>query len=160
MLFQEMLSRSSLETQKLELMSAMSELKLQQAALERENLELRTNFVTSTVGSAALINGGLTNGSGGGAAITNVLNNNSITSSLLRRPQIITNTRMVGMSPSTPGGASLISSPIHHGSHGSLPQTAISPITPKSSTASFCYHLIDSEHIQRFIDDHRQQRQP
>lgn len=40
----EMLSRSSLETQKLELMSAMSELKLQQAALERENLELRTTY--------------------------------------------------------------------------------------------------------------------
>lgn len=38
-----MLSRSSLETQKLELMSAMSELKLQQAALERENLELRSS---------------------------------------------------------------------------------------------------------------------
>ncbi|PNF43596.1 hypothetical protein B7P43_G03207 [Cryptotermes secundus] len=37
----EMLSRSSLETQKLELLSAMSELKLQQAALERDNLELR-----------------------------------------------------------------------------------------------------------------------
>lgn len=37
-----MLSRSSLETQKLELMSAMSEMKLQQAALEREVLELRT----------------------------------------------------------------------------------------------------------------------
>jgi hypothetical protein len=36
-----MLSRSSLETQKLELLSAMSELKLQQAALERDNLELR-----------------------------------------------------------------------------------------------------------------------
>lgn len=36
-----MLTRSSLETQKLELMSAMSELKLQQASLERENLELR-----------------------------------------------------------------------------------------------------------------------
>lgn len=37
-----MLSRSSLETQKLELMSIMSELKLQQAALEREILELKT----------------------------------------------------------------------------------------------------------------------
>ncbi|PSN55690.1 hypothetical protein C0J52_03196 [Blattella germanica] len=37
----EMLSRSSLETQKLELLSAMSEMKLQQAALERDNLELR-----------------------------------------------------------------------------------------------------------------------
>ncbi|XP_049293574.1 uncharacterized protein LOC125769135 isoform X8 [Anopheles funestus] len=136
LLQREMLSRSSLETQKLELMSAMSELKLQQAALERENLELRTNFVTNTVGSAGLINGGLTNGNGSGATITNVLNNNSITSSLLRRPQIITNTRMVGMSPSAPG-ASLISSPIHHGSHGSLPQTAISPITPKTPPASY-----------------------
>lgn len=39
---QEILTRSSLETQKLELMSAMSELKLHQAALERENLELRS----------------------------------------------------------------------------------------------------------------------
>lgn len=39
----EVLSRSSLETQKLELMSIMSELKLQQAALERENLELRNS---------------------------------------------------------------------------------------------------------------------
>lgn len=42
-----MLSRSSLETQKLELMSAMSELKLQQAALERENLELRTSHLNN-----------------------------------------------------------------------------------------------------------------
>ncbi|KAJ3630200.1 hypothetical protein MTP99_011407 [Tenebrio molitor] len=40
----EVLSRSSLETQKLELMSIMSELKLQQAALERENMELRSQF--------------------------------------------------------------------------------------------------------------------
>ncbi|XP_030767811.1 liprin-beta-2 isoform X3 [Sitophilus oryzae] len=37
----EVLSRSSLETQKLELMSIMSELKLNAAALERENMELR-----------------------------------------------------------------------------------------------------------------------
>lgn len=37
-----MLSRSSLETQKLELMSAISEMKLQQATLERENYELRS----------------------------------------------------------------------------------------------------------------------
>lgn len=36
-----MLSRSSLETQKLELMTALSELKLHRAALERENVELR-----------------------------------------------------------------------------------------------------------------------
>ncbi|XP_056632036.1 uncharacterized protein LOC130442070 isoform X2 [Diorhabda sublineata] len=41
----EILSRSSLETQKLEMMSLVSELKLQQAALERENAELRnTHF--------------------------------------------------------------------------------------------------------------------
>lgn len=37
----EMLTRSSLETQKLELMSAISELKLAIAGIERENLELR-----------------------------------------------------------------------------------------------------------------------
>ncbi|XP_058169939.1 uncharacterized protein LOC131285098 [Anopheles ziemanni] len=128
----EMLSRSSLETQKLELMSAMSELKLQQAALERENLELRTNFVTSTGG---LMNGSLTSSSNGNASpLTNVLNNNSI--SMLRRPQIITNTRMVGMSASTPGN-SLNLSPMHHGSHGSLPQTAVSPITPKTPPATY-----------------------
>lgn len=42
-----MLSRSSIETQKLELMSAMSELKLQQAALERENLELRSSHLNN-----------------------------------------------------------------------------------------------------------------
>lgn len=40
----EVLSRSSLETQKLELMSIVSELKLQQAALERENIEYRSQF--------------------------------------------------------------------------------------------------------------------
>ncbi|XP_044747853.1 uncharacterized protein LOC123309066 isoform X3 [Coccinella septempunctata] len=40
----EMLSRSSLETQKLELMSIISDLKLQQAAVERENMELRNNL--------------------------------------------------------------------------------------------------------------------
>lgn len=43
MLQREMLSRSSLETQKLELLTAMSELKLHQAALERENLDLKTS---------------------------------------------------------------------------------------------------------------------
>lgn len=47
---QERLTRSSLETQKLELMSAMSELKLQQAVLERENLELRaSHFNNNTI---------------------------------------------------------------------------------------------------------------
>lgn len=39
----EVLTRSSLETQKLELMSIMSELKLNAAALERENMELRNS---------------------------------------------------------------------------------------------------------------------
>ena len=37
----EMLTRSSLETQKLELMSELSNLKLRQATLEKENNELR-----------------------------------------------------------------------------------------------------------------------
>ncbi|XP_031616692.1 liprin-beta-2 isoform X5 [Contarinia nasturtii] len=50
LLQRERLSRSSLETQKLELMSAMSELKLQQAVLERENLELRaSHFNNNTI---------------------------------------------------------------------------------------------------------------
>lgn len=38
---QEMLSRSSLETQKLELLSSVTELKRQLVALSRENAELR-----------------------------------------------------------------------------------------------------------------------
>ncbi|XP_018793245.1 PREDICTED: liprin-beta-2 isoform X2 [Bactrocera latifrons] len=42
-----MLSRSSLETQKLELMTALSELKLHRAALERENIELRDSPIKS-----------------------------------------------------------------------------------------------------------------
>ncbi|KAL0268157.1 UNVERIFIED_CONTAM: hypothetical protein PYX00_010209 [Menopon gallinae] len=41
LLQREILSRSSLETQKLELMSTISELKLQLAAIERENYELK-----------------------------------------------------------------------------------------------------------------------
>lgn len=44
-----MLSRSSLETQKLELLSAISELKLQQATLERENFELRSAFLKNSL---------------------------------------------------------------------------------------------------------------
>jgi len=44
-----MLSRSSLETQKLELMQAISEFKLQQATLERENFELRTGVLKSSL---------------------------------------------------------------------------------------------------------------
>lgn len=37
----EMLTRSSLETKKLELLSEMSSLKLRQAAVEKENMDLR-----------------------------------------------------------------------------------------------------------------------
>lgn len=44
-----MLSRSSLETQKLELLSAISEMKLQQATLERENFELRSAFLKNSL---------------------------------------------------------------------------------------------------------------
>lgn len=44
-----MLSRSSLETQKLELMSAISEMKLQQATLERENFELRSTYIKNSL---------------------------------------------------------------------------------------------------------------
>ncbi|KAL7033148.1 hypothetical protein ACKWTF_007493 [Chironomus riparius] len=49
LLNREMLSRSSLETQKLELMQAISEFKLQQATLERENYELRTGVLKSSL---------------------------------------------------------------------------------------------------------------
>lgn len=44
-----MLSRSSLETQKLELMQAISEFKLQQATLERENFELRSGVLKNSL---------------------------------------------------------------------------------------------------------------
>lgn len=50
-----MLSRSSLETQKLELMQAISEFKLQQATLERENFELRSNMMKNSITN---LNGG------------------------------------------------------------------------------------------------------
>lgn len=127
----EMLSRSSLETQKLELMSAMSELKLQQAALERENLELRSSLVNGTPFSNGNLNGGVLN--------SNTLNNNIITpSSLLRRT---TNPLGSGRLVTSTPGNSLNSSPMHHGSHGSLPQpagaTSPSPVTPKTPPASY-----------------------
>ncbi|XP_021711270.1 uncharacterized protein LOC5566064 isoform X10 [Aedes aegypti] len=126
LLQREMLSRSSLETQKLELMSAMSELKLQQAALERENLELRSSLINGTPLTNGSLNGGILN--------SNTLNNNSIAANLLRRTG-----RMV---TSTPGN-SINSSPLHHGSHGNLPQqqqpsaTSPSPVTPKTPPASY-----------------------
>lgn len=44
-----MLSRSSLETQKLELMTAISEMKLHQATLERENFELRSTYLKNSL---------------------------------------------------------------------------------------------------------------
>lgn len=44
-----MLSRSSLETQKLELMTAISEMKLHQATLERENFELRSSYLKNSL---------------------------------------------------------------------------------------------------------------
>lgn len=54
-LHREMLSRSSLETQKLELLSVMSDLKLKLASLERDNFDLRSSYQnnnnnTSSVG--------------------------------------------------------------------------------------------------------------
>ncbi|XP_055598299.1 uncharacterized protein LOC129747911 isoform X3 [Uranotaenia lowii] len=104
----EMLSRSSLETQKLELMSAMSELKLQQAALERENLELRSSLVNGTPLPNGTLNGGILN--------SNTLNNNNITASFLRRPTTTMGTNAARMITSTP-----TTSPLHHGSHGTLP---------------------------------------
>ncbi|XP_018332602.1 liprin-beta-2 isoform X2 [Agrilus planipennis] len=47
LLQREMLSRSSLETQKLELMSTISELKLQNAELEKDIMDLKSNFSNS-----------------------------------------------------------------------------------------------------------------
>ncbi|XP_054736026.1 liprin-beta-2 [Anastrepha obliqua] len=49
----QMLSRSTLETQKFELMSALCELKLHRAALERENVELRglENQIENNIGN-------------------------------------------------------------------------------------------------------------
>ena len=93
-----MLSRSSLETQKLELMSAMSELKLQQAALERDNLELRSTYIKNS----------LTN-----------LNNNALFYN--KRPPTGTNVRNLNGTSSpqhTNGNNGTL-----HGSHGNLPQS-------------------------------------
>lgn len=109
---QEMLSRSSLETQKLELMSAMSELKLQQAALERENLELRTNH----------LNNNLVNGNAG---------HNGSTGSIIRRPplaptRLLSTTSSSGSTPSpnvVGGGLGSNGHPLG-GSHGNLQQSS------------------------------------
>ncbi|XP_059622776.1 liprin-beta-1 isoform X2 [Phlebotomus argentipes] len=107
----EMLSRSSLETQKLELMSAMSELKLQQAALERENLELRTSQI----------------------------NNNSIMNRRppMAPSRALAGFPATPPPHGTSGGGSLTSTPLG-GSHGNLQQHSTStPATPKTPPASF-----------------------
>ena len=58
MLARETLTRSSLETQKLELMSEVANLKLRQAAIDRENMDLRKRLAKtldlSTAATAAL----------------------------------------------------------------------------------------------------------
>ncbi|XP_005180494.2 liprin-beta-2 [Musca domestica] len=53
LLQRQLCTRSELETQKLELMSALSELKLHRAALERENMELK-NFENLTISQEPL----------------------------------------------------------------------------------------------------------
>lgn len=109
-----MLSRSSLETQKLELMSAMSELKLQQAALERENLDLRTNH----------LNNNLVNGNAG---------HSGSTGSIIRRPpmapnRLLSSTSNASASPSVSGE----NSHMLGGSHGNLQQHGGNgSVTPK-----------------------------
>ena len=58
MLARETITRSSLETQKLELMSEVANLKLRQAAIDRENMDLRKRLAKtldlSTAATAAL----------------------------------------------------------------------------------------------------------
>ena len=58
MLARETLTRSSLETQKLELMSEVANLKLRQTSLDRENMDLRKRLAKtldlSTAATAAL----------------------------------------------------------------------------------------------------------
>lgn len=56
--FQEILARSSLETQKLELMSTVSEARLRQAALERENIDLKSSQRNNISGSSSIIANG------------------------------------------------------------------------------------------------------
>lgn len=73
----QVLSQSALETQKLELMTALSELKLHRAALERENVELKSNSSSSS--SAGGNSGSGSGGGGSGGA-------ESGSSGLLKRP--------------------------------------------------------------------------
>lgn len=113
-----MLSRSSLETQKLELMSAMSELKLQQAALERENIELRASQLNNNVHmmpprrppvpARSLTTGCVGVGIGLGGGIGNASNGTSAGG--------VPNNGM-------------------HGSHGSLQQTSSSSLSATAAAA-------------------------
>ncbi|ODM94548.1 Liprin-beta-1 [Orchesella cincta] len=66
---QELLLRSSLETQKLELMTTVSSLRLKQASLERENIELKDRVVGKSTGDLSFIDSG---GSGGGGNGRNI----------------------------------------------------------------------------------------
>lgn len=98
-----MLARSSLETQKLELMSAMSELKLTQAALERDNLELRSKFLKSSItnlNNQALFYNNKRPPSGPNSPHTN--SNNLVSNN---------------------SNSNLINGKSLHGSHGNLPQS-------------------------------------
>lgn len=52
---QELLLRSSLETQKLELMTEISSLRLKHASLERENIELKDRVVGKSTGDLSFI---------------------------------------------------------------------------------------------------------
>lgn len=82
-----MLSRSSLETQKLELMQAISEFKLQQATLERENFELRSNMMKNSITNLNTTPSPYKQRFGGGAqnvqqfAAINQKNNNTLSGS-------------------------------------------------------------------------------
>lgn len=56
---QELLQRSSFETQKLEVMNKMSNLTLQQRTLERENMELRNRLRRAEMNNRQPVGGGV-----------------------------------------------------------------------------------------------------
>lgn len=62
---QELLLRSSLETQKLELMTEISSLRLKHASLERENIELKDRVVGKSTGDLSFIDSSSNAGLGG-----------------------------------------------------------------------------------------------
>lgn len=65
---QELLLRSSLETQKLELMTEISSLRLKHASLERENIELKDRVVGKSTGDLSFIDSSSNAGLGGGGS--------------------------------------------------------------------------------------------